>query len=96
MQKPLLHGYVIAVATNPEGLYRLIERISGFARLITLGDSFVPLRDDERIWIGEFTNRDNRVAPISVGYREGDTLIVTEGPLRGREAMIKRIIARSV
>lgn len=92
--KLLLPGYVIAVTRDPVRLRNQMFKIRDFTRLLLMGETFVPLRDDERTWIEEFTSSNERVIPISIGYREGDTLVVTDGPLKGREAMVKKIIRK--
>ena len=91
IQKPLLPGYVVAVTHDPATLARILYRVPDFTRLLTSGETFVPLRDDERAWIESSTHAGDRTVPMSFGYREGDHLVVTEGPLKGREGMVTRI-----
>jgi len=94
VEKPLLPGYVVAVTSDPAELSRKMLAIPSFTRILTLSESFVPLREDERMWIEGFTKPDDRVVPISIGHREGDVVVITDGPLKGREAMIVRIIRK--
>ena len=94
LQKPLLPGYVIVVTADPNPLSRRLRRIPKYARLLTMGETFVPLRPSERAWIEEFTREGERVVPISIAYRRGDTLVVTQGPLKGREGMVTRVIRK--
>lgn len=94
VEKPLLPGYVVAVTSDPVALSHWLFKVHEFSRLLTMTDEFIPLREDERMWIEENTRSGQRAIPISVGYREGDTLVVTDGPLKGREAMIQRIIRK--
>ena len=91
IEKPLLPGYVVAVTQDPATLARMLYRVPDFTRLLTFGEMFVPLRDDERAWIESSTHVGDRTVPMSFGYREGDRLVVTEGPLKGREGMVTRI-----
>lgn len=91
IEKPLLPGYVVAVTQDPATLARTLYRVPDFTRLLTSGETFVPLRDDERAWIESSTHVGDRTVPMSFGYREGDRLVVTEGPLKGREGMVTRI-----
>ena len=93
-ERPLLPGYVVAVVSDPVALTHKLRSIRDFARTLTMAETFVPLREEERAWIEENTEMGNRVIPISVGYRKGDALVVTDGPLKGREAMIDRIIRK--
>lgn len=93
-EKLLLPGYLIAVTTAPDRLQRRLRRIPEFTRLLTMTETFVPLRDDERAWIEEWTTKGDRTIPISVAYKKGETLVVTEGPLKGNEGLITRINRR--
>lgn len=90
-RKPLLPGYLIAVTSRVEELERVCRRVPEFARLLTLGETFVPLREEDQAWIGAFTSRGERSIPMSVGVMEGDRVLVLSGPLVGREALIKSV-----
>ena len=94
VQRPLIPGYVIAVTADPDKLRQLLRATPGFTKLLVFGETYQPLRDEERGWIEAATRPQERVVPISVGYREGDSLVVTEGPLKGHEALVKRIIRK--
>ena len=93
-ERPLLPGYVVAVTSDPVALIHKLHRIREFSRMLTMAETIVPLREEERAWIDENTTAGERVIPISVGYRKGDTVVVTEGPLKGREAIIERVIRK--
>ncbi len=94
IEKPLLPGYVIAVTSDPIALFHTLRKVRAFTRLLTMTGEITPLREDERTWIESFTKKDERVVPISIAYREGDTLVVTDGPLKGREALVKKVIRK--
>jgi transcriptional antiterminator NusG len=94
VQRTLIPGYVIAVTADPAKLQRILRATPGFTKLLVFGETYQPLRDEERAWIEAVTRPRERVVPISVGYREGDTLVVAEGPLKGHEALVKRIIRK--
>lgn len=93
-EKPLLPGYVVAVTAEPAALAHLLRGVPEFSRLLTSGETFVPLRDDERVWMEEFTKAGERTIPMSFAYKKGDTLVVTSGALVGREGMITRVSRR--
>lgn len=59
----LLPGYVIAVTNDAVALYERLKNVHAFTRLLTSGDSFCPLREDDRAWLGAFTNEGDRVIP---------------------------------
>lgn len=90
----LLPGYVVAVTSDPWKLARLLRGVSGLTRILTMGETFVPLSDDDRSWIERWTAEGDRTIPMSVAYKEGDRIVVTEGPLKGMEAMITQIKRR--
>lgn len=91
VEKLLLPGYVVAVTREPDQLSRRLRQIPEFTKLLTMGETFVPLRDDERAWMEDWTTRGDRTIPISIAYKKGDKLVVTEGPLKGREGMVTRV-----
>lgn len=93
-ERLLLPGYVVAVTSNPWELVRKLGVVPRFTKLLTMGETFVPLGKDDRAWIERWTSEGNRTIPMSVAYKEGDQLVVTEGPLKGYEGMIVRVRRR--
>lgn len=91
IERNLLPGYVIAVTRNVDALAQILRMMPGFARLLTIGETFVPLREDERKWIESYTKEGEHVLPMSMAYKDGDHVVVTSGPLVGREWQIVRI-----
>lgn len=91
IEKLLLPGYVIAVTAHPEGVSLELRKVRDLTKLLAVGETFVPLHEEERVWIETFTKQGDRSVPMSLAYKVGDTLVVTEGPLKGREAMITRV-----
>ena len=90
----LLPGYVVVVTDNPWELARVLHGVSGLTRILTMGEAFAPLSNDDRSWIERWTTEGDRTIPMSVAYKEGDRVVVTSGPLKGYEAMIVRIKRR--
>ena len=90
-QKPLFPGYLIAVTDEPVRLADALRRTPEFTRLLSVGETFVPLHDEDQAWIGAFTKKGARVVPMSTGVMEGDHVVVLDGPLVGCEAMIKSV-----
>ena len=90
----LLPGYVVAVTSDPWRLAHILRGVSGLTRILTMGETFVPLSDDDRSWIERWTTEGDRTIPMSVAYKEGDRIVVTEGPLKGMEAMITQVKRR--
>ena len=91
VEKLLLPGYVIAATIRPDALSLELRKVRELTKLLAVGETFVPLHEDERTWIETFTREGDRTVPMSIADKEGDTLVVTEGPLKGREALITRV-----
>ena len=53
-------------------------------------DEFVPIEKNKEILFSSMVN-DNHEIDISHGLIEGDRIIITDGPLEGKEAMICKI-----
>ena len=87
----LLPGYVIAVVRHPAGLARALRGLEGFARVLASQETYSPLDKAEREWLESQTRPGERIVPLSFGCKRGDKLIVSEGPLKGREAMITKL-----
>ena len=77
--------------SQPDLLMQTLRKIPDFTRLLTMGETFAPLEERDVEWIGTFTQKGRRTIPMSMGVMEGDRVVVTEGPLVGREALIKRV-----
>ena len=89
--KPLFPGYLVAVTDDADALEDALTHIPEFARVLTMGEGFMPLAPDEQDLIARFTEKGRRVVPMSYGVKEGDRVVVTEGPLLGHEGMISDI-----
>lgn len=94
VKKFLLPGYLVAVTERPEALAERLRAIPEFARMLSVGESFVPLNEAERAWMDEFTSQGNRVVPMSMAVKDGDAIVVTSGPLKGKEALITKVNRR--
>lgn len=90
-KKPMFPGYIIAVTDQPDALARELRRIPQFARVLSMGDVFVPLAAEEVALIGGFSSKGNRVVPMSHAIKDGDRVVVTSGPLVGCEGLIKQL-----
>ena len=91
VEHPLMPGYVIAVTSDPGKVAQVLRGIPKYARMLTMGESYVPLSEEERRWLDEQTSPGERVVPMSVAYKRGDTIVITDGPLKGREWMVGRV-----
>ena len=89
-KEPLFPGYLFIVSNYIEEVAAAVWRISKFKRILRTGDSFATLKAEE---VKNFTalTDENFNITMSRGFIAGDEIIVTEGPLKGHEALIKRI-----
>ncbi len=90
-QQLLFPGYVVAVTSDVSALKAGLSKVPKFTRLLTLGETYLPLAEHERALIEELTSRECRVVPMSIAVMEGDRVVVTDGPLKGREAWISSV-----
>lgn len=94
VQRRLTPGYLVAISAAPQKLDRTLREMPEFARLLRDEKGFIPLAPDEVDWISKFTDAGKRVAPMSTAVKEGDQVIVLEGPLFGNAFNITRIDRR--
>lgn len=92
--KPLFPGYLVAVSPDAVALEDTLTHIPEFARVLAMGEQFVPLAPEEVELIGGFTSKGERVVPMSFAVKEGDQVIVTSGPLVGHEGRISSVNRR--
>ena len=90
----LFPGYIIAVTDHVEELRKALFGVPEFTRLLSNGETFTPLDEQDKAWICAFTQEGNRTVEMSMGVIEGDKVMVTQGPLRGHEGWIKSINRR--
>ncbi|HJG31756.1 MAG TPA: hypothetical protein K8U80_10245 [Collinsella ihuae] len=93
-ERNLLPGYLIAITDQPKELQRCLSALDEFARVLTQGGAFAPLAKEETSFIDTYTKPHDRVVPMSLGIKEGDRVVVTQGPLVGHEGLIREINRR--
>lgn len=94
VERLLLPGYVIAATDFPLELDVVLRRVSEFTRILQNETGFIPLDRDEVGWIGRHALGPDRVIPLSRAVKEGDEVVVVEGPLKDRWFQVKRIDRR--
>lgn len=92
--RTLLPGYVIAGSNDPQQLDKSLRAISEFTHVLTMGGKYVPLDKSEAELIDAYTTYGNRVVPMSQAIKDGDHIVITEGPLVGHEGFITSIDRR--
>lgn len=91
VQKPLFPGYVVAVTSDIDALRLCLRGVPEFTRVLACGETFVPLDEADKALICVFTQKDDRTVAMSFGVMDGDCVVVTAGPLTGREGWISGI-----
>lgn len=94
-KRPLFSGYVFLETNMPEkefktAMYDVIYNSPDIIRLLCNGNGSIAVSDSERQKF-EYLFRGKRCLDHSVGYIDGDQVIVTVGPLKGFEGYIKKI-----
>lgn len=87
----LFPGYLIVVSDCVDRLDRVLRKTPAFAKLLNVDGAFVPLSREEVSWIDAFTQNGHRTIEMSTGYIKGDRVVVTSGPLMGREGWIRKV-----
>lgn len=91
VERPLMPGYLIAVVDEPDRLVQRLRTIPDLCRMVKPGETYLPLTEYERSWVDAYTEKGDRVVPMSFGHRDGDGVTVTQGPLKGREGQIVKV-----
>ena len=88
--KILFPCYLFVVTDDPEKLYMELKHIDGLTKLLKSGDDILPLPENE-VDLLKRLGGDNHIVEMSLGYKEGDKVVITKGPLIGYETLIKKI-----
>ena len=94
-RKILFPGYVFLVSEDEEQLYHCLKKVIGLTKLIGTGREVVPLAEDEVDLLMEF-GKEEQIVAMSEGIIEDDRVVVTSGPLKGHEGMIRKVDLESL
>ena len=91
IEEILFSGYVFLVSDDPDKLYLELKKVPDLTKMLghVNGDIF-PLYDDEVAFLKSLGD-DDHVVEISTGLIENDEVMITSGPLKGKEGIIRRI-----
>ncbi len=96
IKRPMFANYVFIETNMPAlefrgAVYDIIYNSSDIIRLLTYGGSGeIAVKYEERVRL-EYLLKGKRCVEHSIGYIQGENIIVTGGPLMGREGSIKKI-----
>ncbi|MDE5779385.1 MAG: antiterminator LoaP [Lachnospiraceae bacterium] len=86
----LFPGYVFFQTEDVEGLFYCLKNVSGLTRILQTGEEFTPLHESEVAFLSRFGGKEH-VVEFSVGYIEGDKVVITEGPMADWQGKVKKI-----
>ena len=86
----LFPGYVFLVSEDEDRLYQKLKEVIGFKKLIGTGREIVPLDETEVRFLLEF-GKEEQLVSMSEGIIVNDKVVVTTGPLKGNEGLIRKI-----
>lgn len=91
IERPLIPGYVVLATRRPWEVGRSLKRVPKFSHVLTMGGEYVPLGKPERVLMSSFTRVGDRVVPMSTAVREGETVVIVDGPLVGLEGLVREV-----
>lgn len=87
----LFKGYVFMISDHIDTLFNELKKVPDLTKLLGKSEDVVyPLKEEEVQFLKSF-GKDDHFVEMSYGIIEGDTITVLNGPLKGREGMIKKI-----
>lgn len=89
-RKVLFPGYVFVITEEIEKLYQQLARVVGLTKVLGADGEVVPLTEEETEFLIGFGGEE-QVVEMSEGLIENSQVIVTSGPLAGKEGLIRKI-----
>lgn len=89
--KPMFPGYILAESDDIYLMCKSIKQKFIDCKILTNSDGEItPLHQHEVDFLMQFSDKDNCVR-ASQGFKENDKVVITKGPLLGKEALIKKV-----
>ena len=89
-QAILFPGYVFFMTDQVEDLFFRLKKVDGLTKILRTGEDFTPLHEREVKFLQDFGKKDH-VVEMSIGYIEGDQVIITSGPMTDWQGKVKKI-----
>lgn len=86
----LFPGYVFFASDDVEDLFNRLKEVPKLTKILRTGDEFTPLHRDEVEFLMRYGGR-KHVVELSLGYIEGDNVVITDGPMKDWEGRLKKI-----
>lgn len=89
-KKVLFPGYVFMITDDINSLYMELKRVIGLTKLIGTGEEIIPLGQEDICFLMKFGNEE-QIVEMSQGLILDGKVVITDGPLKGQEGIIKKI-----
>lgn len=87
----LFKGYVFLISEHIDELFNELKKVPDYTKIVgKKKEEIYPLKDGEVEFLKSF-GKDNHIVDMSVGFIEGDSIHITEGPMQGKEGLITKI-----
>jgi transcription termination/antitermination protein NusG len=90
VEKLLFPGYVFILSAQPEEVKRELHKVPEMTHLLQDESMIIPLTDEEAEMLQHLWDNQH-VVDTSEGYIIGGKVVVTDGPMKDMEGLIKRI-----
>ena len=91
VEEVLFPGYLFFISDDVTKLYQELKKIPDLTKLLGKREQeFFPLPEEEVAFLKSFGKEDH-VVDLSIGYIEGEKIMVTSGPMKGKEGLIRKI-----
>ena len=88
--KPLFPGYLFADTDDIDSLSAFLWKMEGFGKVLDTEREIYPIYGDEEEFVERLYERGGSF-DLSTGYIEGERIVITSGPLKGMEGLIRKI-----
>lgn len=86
----LFPGYVFFCTMDVEALFMQLKTVEELTKILRTGEDFTPLYEREVAFLQRFGKK-KHIVEMSVGYIEGDEVIITDGPMVDWAGKVKKI-----
>lgn len=83
-------GYLFMITGQVEQLFRKLKQVPTLTKILGDGTMFIPLTQLEVDFLQKIGN-EKHLVEMSVGYLEGEQVIITSGPLQKMPGVIRKI-----
>lgn len=85
---PAFQKYIFAETEDTDGFRVRLRRVQEMARMLSVDESIVPIYPEEQEMLQKLGGEEH-IIRYSEGYMSGEKLVVTDGPMKGMEGIVK-------